>query len=84
MHCNVKSKVQNNAYYFHINKCINKGDGSQVGDAHPAIPALRRLRQEDPEFDAYLGCICRHCLKTRGGEWVRTVVLSVVYQPQND
>jgi hypothetical protein len=27
------------------------------------IPAFRRLRLEDIEFKASLGCIARHCLK---------------------
>jgi hypothetical protein len=26
----------------------------------PVIPALRRLRQEDNEFETSLGCIVRH------------------------
>jgi hypothetical protein len=29
----------------------------------PLIPALQRLKQEDGEFQATLGCIVRPCLK---------------------
>jgi flagellar biosynthesis/type III secretory pathway protein FliH len=31
----------------------------------PAIPALWRLSQEDPEFEASLSFLARHCLKGR-------------------
>jgi hypothetical protein len=30
-----------------------------------AIPAFRMLKQEDCEFQAILGYIARHCLKTK-------------------
>lgn len=30
----------------------------------PVIPALRKLRQEDLDFEAGLGCLVRLCLKT--------------------
>jgi hypothetical protein len=31
----------------------------------PVIPALGRLRQEDPEFDTILGYIAKPCLKNK-------------------
>jgi hypothetical protein len=31
----------------------------------PLILVLRRLRQEDHEFKATLGCTARHCLKKK-------------------
>jgi hypothetical protein len=31
----------------------------------PEISALGRQREEDHEFKATLGCIVRHCLKTK-------------------
>lgn len=40
----------------------------KLDEYQPAIPALRRLRQKSPEFEAYLGDIVRPCLKQRARE----------------
>jgi hypothetical protein len=31
----------------------------------PIIPALRKLRQEECEFEASLGCVAKHCFKKK-------------------
>jgi hypothetical protein len=42
------------------------GLGPSVGiQVMPIISALRRLRQEDLEFKAGLGCIVRSCVKKK-------------------
>jgi hypothetical protein len=38
----------------------------------PVIPALRRLKQEDVEFEARLGYMVRCCLKRKGREKKRS------------
>jgi hypothetical protein len=46
----------------------------------PVIPALRRLRQEDGELEASLGCTVRLCLKKfwkgAGRPWLTPVILT--------
>jgi hypothetical protein len=43
----------------------------------PVIPALRRLRQEDHEFEANLSYIARPCLKTKQ-EHITTVTIMMM------
>jgi hypothetical protein len=43
------------------------------------IPALGRLRQEDPEFKAILGCILRLCLRQNKTEQQQQKELEIVF-----
>jgi hypothetical protein len=52
--------------HVQINKQIEKERVESQGWYHmPAIPALGRLRQEDPKFDASLGYTAKLCFKKK-------------------
>jgi hypothetical protein len=49
-----------------FNNCINLPSFlSNAGWHKPVIPAIRKLRQEDPKFKTNLGYILRLCLKRK-------------------